>query len=152
MTPQHTAPHVLSIGYEGRTHDDFVALLATDRIEVVVDVRMTPQSRIRGFSKRGLAEDLQAHGIGYVHMKALGNPKDNRDALRHGRPEAAQRYLEHVRSDPVAAAALDTLAAEIRSHRVAVMCLERDHIHCHRSLVLDELRTRGDRFDIDYDE
>ncbi|SEM69999.1 DUF488 domain-containing protein [Nonomuraea pusilla] len=46
--------------------------------ELLVDVRLTPISRKRGFSKTALATALAAAGIACRHMRALGNPKWNR--------------------------------------------------------------------------
>ena len=65
----------MSIGYEGKTVDDLVAQLLEQGVPVLVDVRLTPPSRKPGLSKTKLSEALAAVGIGYVHHRALGNPK-----------------------------------------------------------------------------
>ena len=68
----------LGIGYEGLSLDAFVERLVREGIAVVADVRLTPLSRKPGFSKRALTEGLAQHGIRYVHLPSLGNPKWNR--------------------------------------------------------------------------
>ncbi|WP_448759848.1 DUF488 domain-containing protein [Actinomyces oricola] len=44
----------------------------------LVDVRLNPVSRVRGFSKNRLRERLEASGLVYEHRPELGNPKNNR--------------------------------------------------------------------------
>ena len=62
-----------------------VATLREAGVQRLVDVRKFPSSRRRGFSKTALAAALDAAGIEYVHARALGNPKPNRDLWRAGR-------------------------------------------------------------------
>nr|WP_305120740.1 helix-turn-helix domain-containing protein [Streptomyces sp. BpilaLS-43] len=47
-------PGLWSAGYEGRDIESFVASLVDSRISVVADVRLTPISRKKGFSKTRL--------------------------------------------------------------------------------------------------
>ncbi|WP_252446038.1 DUF488 domain-containing protein [Pseudonocardia humida] len=75
------SPALLTVGYEGRSVDDVVAGLVAQEVSLLIDVRLTPLSRKRGLSKRGLTEHLAAAGIEYLHLRALGNPVDNRDGL-----------------------------------------------------------------------
>jgi hypothetical protein len=46
----------------------------------LIDVRDVPLSRKPGFSKSALQANLEAHGIAYVHLKGLGDPKPGREA------------------------------------------------------------------------
>lgn len=43
-----------TIGYEGRTRDEYLALLVGAAVTLLVDVRRNPISRKKGFSKRTL--------------------------------------------------------------------------------------------------
>ena len=58
---------LFTLGYEQRTIEEFVRMLEDAGVGVLVDVRETPWSHKPGFSKRGLAEHLEAAGIEYVH-------------------------------------------------------------------------------------
>lgn len=129
---------VLSIGYEGRTADELVELVAARAADVVVDVRLTPRSRRPGLSARGLAAALAERGIGYRHLPGLGNPKANRAAFRGVEPaEGRARYLEQLGT--VGAADLTELEALLAGHRVALLCVERDPARCHRSCITEQL-------------
>lgn len=129
---------LVSIGYEGRTVGDLIAQLLGQDVRVLVDVRLTPLSRKPGLSKTKLSEALSAVGIGYVHHRALGNPKDNRAGFRAGEPESRVRYREVLDS----AAATDALAHVrelLDGGVVALLCFEHDHAECHRDIVVRQL-------------
>lgn len=129
---------LVSIGYEGKTVDDLVAQLVEQGVRVLVDVRLTPLSRRPGLSKTKLSEALAAVGIGYVHHRALGNPKDNRAGFRAGEPESHARYRDVLET----AAATDALAHVtelLDGGVVALLCFEQDHSECHRDIVVGRL-------------
>lgn len=129
---------LVSIGYKGKTVDDLVAQLLDQGVRVLVDVRLTPLSRKPGLSKTKLSEALAAVGIGYVHHRALGNPKDNRDGFRAGEPESRARYRDVLET----AAATDALAHVtelLDGGVVALLCFEQDHAECHRDIVVRRL-------------
>ena len=89
-----------TIGYEGFDHSEWISALAQNEVQAVIDVRDVPLSRKRGFSKSQLAASLESAGIEYVHVRALGNPREYREALktRYGRSpkEEQQRTLEDI--------------------------------------------------------
>jgi uncharacterized protein (DUF488 family) len=95
-----------------------------------------PLSRRPGFSKTPLRTALQEVGIDYVHLKALGTPSDGRAAARAGRHSDLERIyagqLELPEAMAQSAQMLD-LAAEKPS---ALLCMEREPAHCHRTLLL----------------
>ena len=128
---------VMTVGYEGRTVDELIEVLTQAGVRVLVDVRLTPLSRKPGMSKCRLADALRNVDIDYVHLPGLGNPRDNRDALRHGEPEGRQRYRAVLQS-PRGSRALGLLAALV-PQRIAVMCFERTAAECHRSMVAEAL-------------
>ena len=130
-TPTHG--QLLSVGYERRTIEELVAVLQAASVEVLVDVRLNAISRKRGFSKTALATALDEAGIEYRHERALGNPKDNRDAFRQGHREARRRYERHLSNG--ASPSKDEIVELARTRRVALFCYERDHTECHRSCI-----------------
>ena len=125
---------VTTIGYEGRTLDDLLSDLHRMDVQVVIDVRQTPISRKPGFSKTALEAALASEGLDYLHLRGLGNPKENRDALRAGTPAAHQAFQRHMAVES-GARDLDVLRSTMVTRRVALLCFERDHTTCHRSMV-----------------
>jgi uncharacterized protein (DUF488 family)/DNA-binding Xre family transcriptional regulator len=137
-------PGLWSVGYEGRDIDSFVSSLVESHIDVVADVRLTPISRKKGFSKTRLGEALAEAGIEYTHLRGLGNPKDNRAPFWDGRlTEGRARFRGVLRSEE-AQSDLDRLAERARQSRVAVLCFEKDENRCHRQVVLETIRQRAD--------
>jgi uncharacterized protein (DUF488 family) len=131
-----------SVGYENyRDVDDFARVLADAGVEQLVDVRELPISRKRGFAKTALSEALANAGVEYVHLRALGNPKEFRDLYKSGKVSAGksayQRFLLCERSEELA-----DLNRILREKRSALMCVEHDPKVCHRQVILDALRDR----------
>lgn len=127
---------IYTIGYEGATVPEVIAALEAAGVEQVIDVRQLPLSRRPGFSKSSLAAALAEHGIGYVHLKALGTPKPGRDAAKKGDRatlEAVYAGQLELPEAQAAAARMRALAAEKVS---ALLCFERDPRVCHRTLLL----------------
>lgn len=129
-----------TIGYEGRNIAEFVEALASAGVTLLVDVRENAMSRVRGFSKSRLQEALAEAGIAYEHMKGLGNPKENRDALRSGDERAIAYFNKRLLNGN--ADDLKRLGGVLQSEHVALLCFERDHRTCHRSLIVDALQAR----------
>jgi uncharacterized protein (DUF488 family) len=127
---------LISLGYEGRSVGELVDVLLRQSVAILVDVRLTPLSRKPGMSKRKLAAALAEAGIDYVHLPALGNPKDNREPFRTGDPASRRRFRARLR-DETASQALEHIAELLEGGAVAVLCFERSHEHCHRHLVTD---------------
>ena len=126
---------VLSVGYEDREIGEFTAAMAAAGVSVLVDVRQTPSSRRKGFSKNKLAAALAEVGIEYRHRPALGNPRDNRAAYRRGDP-AARAVYDAVLATPEAAEALEEIRDLRATDPIALLCLESDPTFCHRTQVI----------------
>ncbi|MFD6288635.1 DUF488 family protein [Streptomyces anthocyanicus] len=138
------APGLWSAGYEGRDIDSFVASLLDSRIDVVADVRLTPISRKKGFSKTRLGQALAEAGITYTHLRGLGNPKDNRAPFWEGRLDVGRARFRGVLRSEEAQTDLERLTEHARQSRVAVLCFEKDESRCHRQVVLETVRKRAD--------
>lgn len=146
MTALQQTPDFIGVGYEGRTLDQFRDDLLDQDVAVLIDVRLTPLSRKRGFSKRALAAALDEVGIAYEHLPVLGNPKDNRAGF-YGSPEelraARDRYGKLLRSEP-AEEGLNRIVELGAAGIVALLCFEADQGRCHRHVLLERLAVRAD--------
>ncbi|OGC89447.1 MAG: hypothetical protein A2W25_16480, partial [candidate division Zixibacteria bacterium RBG_16_53_22] len=122
---------IFTIGYEKRELSEFTAILLEHKIAVSADIRINPNSRKKGFSKRQLAAELAKNGIEYVHFRELGTPQDIRERVR-----VDSDYVRFFRDyETYLAGQEDTLRelAELASQRrVCLVCYERDFNQCHR--------------------
>lgn len=130
---------VLSVGYEGREIGEFVRDLAARDVTVLADVRLNAVSRRRGFSKTALRTALAEAGIDYVHLRGLGNPRENRESFAAPDPEPGRARFRKRLSLPEVKDDLETLRSLTSTNVVAVLCVERDHRRCHRDVVIAAL-------------
>jgi uncharacterized protein (DUF488 family) len=133
---------LFTIGYEKAGQADVVAALRRAGVRTLVDVRDRPQSRRAGFSKRQLQAAVEAAGMRYVHLKALGTPPEGREA---------NRLRQWDRFWAIVTAKLATAEAELELQRAAeiaeegpacLLCYEADWHICHRARVADMLAER----------
>lgn len=133
---------LVSIGYEGRTAEELLTRLVELGVSTLVDVRLTPLSRKPGLSKTRLGAACAVVGIHYVHLPSLGNPKENREPFRSGHASVGCIRFSALLAEPAAVASMDQLEALVRDARTAVLCFEREHVLCHRQVIVDELVAR----------
>jgi uncharacterized protein (DUF488 family) len=136
--------NLYTIGYEGAELSDFLRILDECEIELVVDIRDVPISRKKGFSKSSLSQALMERGIGYRHLKALGDPKPGREAMRQGNySKFLEIFCNHL-STEAAQEALRT-AVTLASEKISVLlCYERSPKECHRTIVAIEMGQAAD--------
>jgi uncharacterized protein (DUF488 family) len=143
----NSPPLVLTIGHSTRPLEEFIALLKTHEVTLLVDVRTIPRSRHNPqFNKDSLPDSLKKAGIGYVHMPGLGG-------LRHAKPDSVnvgwrnasfRGYADYMQT-PQFLEQLEELIQLAKENRIALMCAEALPWRCHRSLIGDALTVRGIR-------
>jgi uncharacterized protein (DUF488 family) len=128
---------LITIGYEGADFKDFLATLKIENVTQLLDIRELPMSRRKGFSKTALREGLASIGIDYRHEPWLGSPRAIRHRLRED-GDYARFFRAFARHLDRQTTLLNELAAELEG-TVALLCYERDHRQCHRSIVAEVL-------------
>jgi uncharacterized protein (DUF488 family) len=131
-----------TIGYGGRQPEEFAALLASNAVRTIVDVRIRPDKAAMGsYAKardadKGIAGLLGRNGIAYVSLPELGNLfLDYNDW-----PERYVKFLELAGS--LLFDRLDGIPGPI-----CLMCAEKKVSECHRRHLAAYLeRTAGWRF------
>lgn len=132
-----------TIGYEGADLEQFIAELKRAGIQQLLDVRDLPLSRKRGFSKNAFSAALAAASISYTHLRALGDPKPGRDAMRAGKRDEFTAIFNAHMERPEAKSALDH-AFQLATRKPSVLlCYEADHRCCHRLIVAERLAQMG---------
>lgn len=134
---------LFTIGYEHATTRAMLDELSHAKVDLVVDVRAVTSSRRPGFSKTQLAAGLDERGISYIHLRALGTPKEGRLAARAGRRDELFRIFEQHLKTPDARQEIDELATLAKSgKRLCLLCYERDPEGCHRRRVAELINER----------
>jgi uncharacterized protein (DUF488 family) len=136
---------VYTVGHSTLPLDAFLALLATEAIGTVADVRRFPASRRHPhFARDALAGALERAGVRYVWLPGLGGRRRGRPGSPHvaWRSASFRAYADHMETAEFGAdvARLLVLAHE---RRTAVLCAEAVPWRCHRQLIADALVARG---------
>jgi uncharacterized protein (DUF488 family) len=135
---------LFTIGYEHMPAQAVLDELSRAGVKLLVDVRAVAASRRPGFSKTKLAAALDERGIAYIHLRALGTPKEGREAARRGDYSELKSIYDAHLATPDAREQLDELTALVRkSGPVCILCYERDHRHCHRQWIAEEITGRA---------
>lgn len=147
--PNETGRHsgtisLLTIGYQGRSVEDYLGMLSRAQVTVLCDVRRNAISRKRGFSKRALARACEQMDIRYEHLPDLGIGAERRRLIKTDR-DRQLLLAEYLRDDLARRpSSLDRIVSWAASgERVAVTCFEREFNSCHRSLVAAEVERLG---------
>ena len=139
---------IFTIGYESTTVPEFIAALTRAGVERVIDVRALPLSRRPGFSKSGLRAALEESGIEYMHLKALGTPAEGRAAARADRHADLERIYAGQLELPEAMAQSAQMLELAREKPTALLCMEREPAHCHRTLLLKAVAPDAEVVDL----
>jgi uncharacterized protein (DUF488 family) len=130
------------IGYEKSGLAEFLATLAAAGVATVVDVRDLPLSRRAGFSKRQLQAAIEAVGMRYLHLRALGTPPEGREANKRRQWERFWLIVDDKLATAEAEHALQELAAIAAAAPTCLVCYEADWHICHRRRIGETLGER----------
>lgn len=132
-------PDIRTIGYEAAAIEDLIATLARAGITRLIDIRQSPYSKRSEFSMDELRTALADYGIGYTHIRALGNPPAGREAARAGHAAAFREIFSAHLNGPDGRDGLEQALALAVAEPVCLLCLEKSPRHCHRSMVAARL-------------
>jgi uncharacterized protein (DUF488 family) len=136
---------IWTIGHSTHTLDEFMVMLKSFQIDLVVDIRSFPGSRrYPYFNKESLAVSLPENKIEYIHLRELGGRrKTTVDSRNTGLRVASFRgYADYMETDKFNSA-IKELECLADKKRVVFMCAEAVWWRCHRSLVSDYLKKQG---------
>jgi uncharacterized protein (DUF488 family) len=138
-----------TIGHSTRSTAEFVELLRTSRVELVVDVRHIPRSRTNPqFNRETFPDELRSFQIGYVHLAALGGLRNKRRGLETSpnllwENSSFRNYADYAMTKEFHKG-LTELRDLGHKRRSAVMCAEAVWWRCHRRIIADYLICAGE--------
>jgi len=118
-----------TIGHSNRSIDIFLELLKEHNIQVLVDVRCFPTSKIEHFKMEEIKKWLPEHGIEYIWLgKELGGYR------RDG-------YKRHMRTK-LFREGVKLLLEIAKVRRTCIMCMEVNPKYCHRRFISAHLERK----------
>ena len=137
---------ISTIGHSTRSTREFIKILKTFDIEVLVDIRHYPGSRFcPQFGKANLRRNLTRNGIEYIHLLELGGrrpPAKDSDLNAGWRSGQFRGYADYMQTKEFKSG-LKELIGIAKKSNVAIMCSEAVPWRCHRSMVGDALIAHG---------
>lgn len=147
---------IATVGVYGFSATTFLDALAGAAVGLVIDIRQ--RRGVRGAeyawaNSTRLQALLADAGVEYRHVKELApttelrqvqyRDDDRRGVGKRNRRELAAEYAHRYRTEILEPFDLGRLVAELpRTTTTALLCVERDAVACHRSLVTDRLTAR----------
>ncbi|WP_431202529.1 DUF488 family protein [Bradyrhizobium betae] len=138
---------IFTVGHSNRSLPEFLDVLYSADVRILVDVRRFPASRRHPhFNLGSLTEALASRGIAYHHLPELGGYREPPTAIspspNDGWPPGFLRnYADYAMTERFQAA-LRRLR-QLSGPRLAVMCAERQWTDCHRQIIADYLVAGG---------
>jgi len=121
---------VFTIGTDHRTHYDFARLLTKYGVEVIFDVRRTPEAREDHFRRDGLQALAASQGVDYIFMgNELGGPREN-DYQVWTSADEFKRGIDIIRN-------------KVARRACCILCAERTPENCHRRTIAEHLSKQG---------
>lgn len=141
-----------TIGHSTRSLDDFLDMLRSAKVDLLIDVRSFPRSRTNPvFNIDRLPDDLAQIQIGYRHCPALGGRREKQPEVDENvnamwRVQSFHNYADYALTDEFATV-FDEIVHLGRSQRLTLMCSEAVWWRCHRRIITDYLLLNGHAVD-----
>jgi uncharacterized protein (DUF488 family) len=131
---------IYTVGHSNHAIEHFLGLLQAHGITLLADVRSTPYSRFNPqFRRDALLTALQKVGIEYLFLgEELGARSKDRSCYDDGRVS----YRKLAASE-LFRQGIERLLAASKTHRVAIMCAEKDPLDCHRTILVTRELVEG---------
>jgi uncharacterized protein (DUF488 family) len=136
---------IWTIGHSTRSIEDFIEMLQSFKIEVLVDIRSFPGSkRFPQFNKENLSELLMTNRIEYVHILRLGGRRTPHKGSKNTgwKQESFRGYADYMETEYFQKG-IDELIEIAEKRRTSIMCSEAVCWKCHRSMIADYLKLNG---------
>lgn len=138
-----------TIGHSKRSIREFVDLLRSVEVTLVIDVRTVPRSRTNPqYNRETLPDTLRQFEIGYEHIASLGGLRGTTRNVSSSVNAFWQNKSFHNFADYAMGDAFQGGLARLtelgREQRCAIMCAEAVWWRCHRRIIGDYLLAAGE--------
>ncbi len=133
---------IYTIGYATKDISELITQLQFHEVDVVADIRSVPYSAaFNDYHQEALQSHLRSNSIRYVYLgKELG-PR-SKDPAHYDENNQVQ-FDRLVHSDLFQSGILRLQNGLEKSHRIALLCAEKDPAICHRSLLVSHYLIRN---------
>jgi len=126
---------IFTIGHSNHDIDAFISLLLANKVELLIDVRSAPYSKIYPhFNMIPLEVTLKNNFIKYIFFgKSLGGRSNNISDYSEGRVvyDRLAQKAEYISS-------INELISISAKYKTVLMCSEKEPLECHRALLISK--------------
>ena len=139
---------IYTIGHSNHEWVNFISILKDSHVDVVVDVRRYPGSRVcPQFNKERMIVELKKENLSYMHIEKLGGRRKQSDTTRSRyddnnsgwRNEGFRAYADYMTTTSFREGISEVLSLMTNYNNLAVMCSEAVPWRCHRRMIADYL-------------
>ena len=136
LKPKNEEQTLFTIGYEGKSIEQYLNILIQQNIKVLCDVRKNPLSRKYGFAKRTLQKACESVNIKYLHLPELGIVSEKRKNLK-SQNDYDLLFFEYENTILSEQKKVICFISSVYSTygRIALTCYESSPKQCHRTRV-----------------
>jgi uncharacterized protein (DUF488 family) len=124
---------IFTIGHSNLEISDFINLLLANKIELLVDVRSAPYSKLYPhFNRNPLEVSLTKNSIKYIFLgDSVGGRSNNIKDYSKGRVvyKKIAEKKEYISS-------INTIIQNSSKYKIVLMCSEKEPLECHRTLLI----------------
>ncbi len=140
--PKKNEPGFFTIGYEGKDIDQFLNLLVSNNIDILIDIRRNPFSMNFVYIKDALMKKLKDVGIEYLHIPELGIESEERKNL-NTKEDYEELFVKYRQTLPIKEVYINRIIELGKEKRIALLCFEADSSFCHRGEVAKFIKSRN---------
>jgi uncharacterized protein (DUF488 family) len=124
---------IYTVGHSTHSIEKFIALLKRHDVTALCDVRSSPYSRMNPqFNREPLKQSLREKDIAYVFLgKELGARSRDSSCYVKGKVQ-----YDRIAKTKLFEEGLERVKEGIKTHKVALMCAEKDPLTCHRTILV----------------
>lgn len=134
---------IFTIGHSTHSIDEFISILKSFSIEVIIDVRSLPGSKkFPQFNKEELSKSLSENNIDYVHIPLLGG---RRKVIKNSKNtewknDSFRGFADYMETGDFKTG-IEKLLSIPSDKRICIMCAESLYWKCHRSMISDFIKS-----------
>jgi uncharacterized protein (DUF488 family) len=138
---------IFTVGHSNRQWIDFIALLQDNHVDIVVDVRRYPGSKVcPQFNKEEMTKELKKQNIEYINIQKLGGRRKEiateRSKCNYNsgwKNNSFRAYADYMTTTSFKEGINEILSLMTQYNTLAIMCAETVPWRCHRRMIADYL-------------
>lgn len=143
---------IATIGFSGKKLENFIELLKTEKVTLLIDTRLNNTSQLSGFAKRDDLKFLlkQILNIDYVHILELAPTKEILSKFKSKKISWEEYSVEYLNLLKVRNIEKNIGEMITEDNVICFLCSEHKPDQCHRKLLVDYLQSHFEHMEVNH--